>query len=164
MRNANLEVYTNIPQLIPTFNLILGGFEPAIIPTGNCLRSLKSKTLANNRRHKDVLISLMIMKKENEYQNVMHDMGCDPFFIHYHCAEQIHLYRGYCNSTETPKLIIDATGSIVKPFHKFGIEKTKSIYLYEALVYDKEKNQNFTVTNMVSERHTNIAISNWLLQ
>lgn len=106
----------------------------------------------------------MLMKRENEYQNVIHDMGCDPFFIYYYCAEQIHLYRGYCNSTDTPKLIIDATGSIVKPFHKFGIDKTKSIYSYEALVYDKEKNQNFTVTNMVSERHTNIAISNWLLQ
>jgi len=134
------------------FIFILGESEPAIIPTGNCLRSLKSKTLANNQRYKDVLISLMIMKRENEFKNIIHDLGCDPFFIHYYCAEQVHLYRGYCNSTETPKLIIDATGSIVKPCHKFRIEKTKSIYLYEALVYDKDKKKNFTVTKyMVSE-------------
>lgn len=83
--------------------------EPAIISTGNCLRTLKSRTLTNNRRHKDVLISLKMTKRENEYKNIIHDIGCDPFYVNYRCAEQIHLYRGYCNSTEFPKLVIDAT-------------------------------------------------------
>lgn len=54
------------------------------------------------------------MKKEEDYINVLHDMGFDPFFIHYYCPEQIHIYRNYCSSVKYPKLIIDATGSVVK--------------------------------------------------
>jgi len=103
------------------------------------------------------------MKMENEYINVIHDIGYDPFYVYYHCAEQIHIYRGYCNSTQIPKLIIDATGSVVKKFCKFGGNKTNSLYLYEALVYDSTKKVNFTVTNMVSEKHNNLCISKWLL-
>lgn len=110
------------------------------------------------------MISLNIMKKENEFKHSIQDIGCDPFFVQYHSSEQIHLYRNYCGITDYPKLVIDATGSIVKSFHRFGLEKTKTIYLYEALVYDKEKKKNFTVTSMLSEQHTNIAISNWLLK
>jgi len=83
--------------------------------------------------------------------------------VHDHCAEQIHIYRGYCNSTQVPKLVIDATGSVVKKIHKFGGKKTQSLYLYEALVYDSAKNVNFTVTNMVTEKHNNLSISNWHL-
>lgn len=105
-----------------------------------------------------------MMKREDQFKNVIRDIGCDPFYVHYHCAEQIHLYRAYCNSTDIPKLVIDATDSVVKAFQKLGAEKTKSLYLYEALVYDELKNQNFTVTNMISERHTSIEISNWLLK
>lgn len=128
------------------------------------MRTLKSQILANDRRHKDVLISLAIMKREDEFKNVIHDMGYDPFFVHYCSAEQIQIYRSYCNSTKYSKLVLDATGSIVKPFHKFGLDKTKTLYLYEALVYDKTKNHSFTVTNMISESHTNNAILNWLLK
>lgn len=47
-------------------------------------------------------------------------------------------------------------------FKKFGTVKTKHIFLYEALVYDHEKMHSFTVTNMLSERHSNISIFNWL--
>lgn len=130
--------------------------------SGNCLRTLKSKHLVNNRRHKDVLTSLAIMKNENEYKNIIHDIGYDPIFVHYKCAEQVHIYRSYSCTTENPKLVIDATGSVVKNFLKLGLVKTKFLFLYEALVYDRQKNQNFTVTNMISERHCNIAISNWL--
>lgn len=57
---------------------------------------------------------------------------------------------------------MNATGSVVKKFQKFGEKKTHSLYLYEALVYDSKKTVNFTVTNMATEKH-NISISNWLL-
>ncbi|KAF0721350.1 Uncharacterized protein FWK35_00037935, partial [Aphis craccivora] len=89
-------------------------------------------------------------------------MGSDPFFIHYHCTEQIHIYRNYCKSVEYPRLVIDATGSVVKNFSKFGFEKTRCLFVYEALVHDNIKSTSFTVTNMISERHTSIAIFNWL--
>jgi len=102
------------------------------------------------------------MRSEEEYKNFLHDMGCSPFFIHYHGVEQVHLYRSYCRSVSHPKIIIDATGGVVKNFKKLGVEKTKHIFLYEALAYDSEKQHSFTITNMLSERHTNKAILNWL--
>jgi len=56
------------------------------------------------------------MKNENEYKDILHDLSCEPFYIHYHSFEQIHLYRSYCKNTSYPKLIIDATGSLIKNF------------------------------------------------
>lgn len=102
------------------------------------------------------------MKNENEFKNILHDMGSEPFFLHYHCPEQIHVYRSYTRHSSYPKLIIDATGSLIKNFEKFGMHKTKTIYLYEALVHDETKHHSFTVSNMISERHTTLAIFNWL--
>jgi len=89
-------------------------------------------------------------------------MGFDPFFIYYYNPEQIHMYRQYCRSVTYPQIIIDATGSVVKNFMKFGLEKTKTLFLYTAVVYDIEKNHSFAVNNMLSESHNTIAISNWL--
>lgn len=104
------------------------------------------------------------MKKEDDYINVIHDMGYEPFFILYHSVEQISIYISYCRTKKYPKIVIDATGSFIKSFKKLGMDKTKSLLLYEALVYDAEKRQNFTVTNMVSESNCNIEILNWLLK
>lgn len=101
------------------------------------------------------------MKEENEYKNVLNDMGCFPFFLHYQSSEQIHVYRDYCRNHAQPKIIIDATGSVISNFNKCGVEKTKSLFLYELLVFDATKKHSFTVSNMVSECHTNIAIFNW---
>lgn len=102
------------------------------------------------------------MKTEINFKEVIRDIGCDPFFIHYCNPEQIHIYRNYCRQNKNPQLIIDATGSVVKRFTKFGINKTNPIFLYEAVVYDDKKKHSFTVTSMLSERHTTIAIFNWL--
>lgn len=54
------------------------------------------------------------MKNKNEYKDTIYDIGCEPFFLHYYSPEQSHVYRSYCQSTLNPKLIIDATGSIIK--------------------------------------------------
>ena len=51
---------------------------------------------------------------------------------------------------------------IISNFKKYDGEKTKYIFLYEAMVYDQENEFSFTVTNMLSERHSNVAIFNWL--
>jgi len=110
--------------------LFKGHKEPPIIPTGNCLKTFKSKKLANLRRDKDVVTSLAIMKKEDEYKNTIHEIGYYPFYVNYYCSKQVHMYRGYCSSTNNPKLVIDATGSIVKKFHKFGEEKTNTKLLF----------------------------------
>ncbi|CAI6346500.1 unnamed protein product [Macrosiphum euphorbiae] len=89
-------------------------------------------------------------------------MGVHPLFLYCHCNKQIHIYRNYCGNVSYPKLIIDATGSVVKPFTKFGREKTKHVFLYEALAYDDDKKYGFTVSIMLSERHNSTSIFFWL--
>lgn len=74
----------------------------------------------------------------------------------------IYMYWKYFTFVTHKFIIIDATGSVVKNFIKFGLEKTKNLFLYEAVVYVKGKNHIFTVTNMVSERDNTITILNWL--
>jgi len=32
------------------------------------------------------------MKKEDEFKDVIHDIGYDPFFVQYNSAEQINIY------------------------------------------------------------------------
>ncbi|KAF0698453.1 Uncharacterized protein FWK35_00033560, partial [Aphis craccivora] len=107
--------------------------EPPIIPRGNSLRALKARKLASERRHEDTLTALALMQKEEDFFNVLHDIRCNPFFLHYYLSEQIHIYRQYCRSFKYPKLIIDATDSAVKPFKKLNSEKTKTIFLYEGI-------------------------------
>lgn len=102
------------------------------------------------------------MREEYDFKNVLRNMGVYPFFLHHYCNEQIHIYRNNCQNVKYPKLIVDATGSVVKNFIKFGIEKTKNIYLYEALAYDTIHHRGFIVSNMLSEKHNNTTIFNWL--
>jgi len=102
------------------------------------------------------------MRDEDDFKNVIRNISVYPFFLNYHCGEQIHIYRSYCSNITHPRLIIDATGSVVKNFYKFGVEKTKHIFLYEALAYDKVNQRGFTVTNMLSEKHNNSTIFIWL--
>jgi len=118
--------------------------------------------MASEKRNADTLIAIAIMKKEDEFKGVIREIGYDPFFLHYTNAEQIEMYRKYCSHVNYPEIIIDATGSVVKKFSKLGLDKTNDIFLYQATVYDELKRHSFTITNMLSERHNTICISNWL--
>lgn len=79
--------YRHIYLCYTKYLIFLGNCEPAIIATGNSLRALICRKLANDRRHGDIFSSLATMKMENEYINVTHDIGYDPFYVYYHCAE-----------------------------------------------------------------------------
>lgn len=103
-----------------------------------------------------------MMKTEINFNNILKDMCSCPFFIPYHSPELLHIYRNYCKTVQHPRINIDATGSVVKKFIKFRLEKTHSIFLYKALVYHANKCHSFTVTNMISESHTTLSILNWL--
>lgn len=107
-------------------------------------------------------MALSYMREEDKYKDVLRSMGEHPFFLHYLCNEQIHIYRNYCANVKNPKLIIDTTGLVVKNFTKFQLEKTKHIFLYEALAYDDDKKYGITVSNMLSERHNSTSIFCWL--
>jgi len=66
----------------------LGALDSSITPSGNSLRILKSRVTAGSRRHEDTLTSLTLMKQEDDFKNIMHDIGCDPFYLHYHGADK----------------------------------------------------------------------------
>jgi len=68
------------------------------------------------------------------------------------------MYRNNCKQTN-PKLIIDATGSIVKKDIKYGTEKTKSIFLYEALAYDSHS--GVTKTSIARGKKIQWALGPW---
>jgi len=60
----------------------LGAPDPAIIPTGNALRIMKSRQYTKNKRDVDTLKGLAMMKREDDFKDILRDMGSDPFFIH----------------------------------------------------------------------------------
>jgi len=50
---------------------------------------MKSRQYKKNKRDVDTLKGLAMMKKGDYFKDILRDMGSDPFFIHYHCTEQI---------------------------------------------------------------------------
>jgi hypothetical protein len=102
------------------------------------------------------------MKAENDFKNVIHDIGVDPFYLHYHTGEQVHLYNTYARDNFACIIIIETFGSVVSTFKKYDMKNTNNIFLYGASVYDQKKDISFTVSNMLSERHSNVTIFNWL--
>lgn len=89
-------------------------------------------------------------------------LGTTGFFLHYWSTTEINLYRTYAKTTKTPTISIDATGGIVrKPILMSG-RITSNIFLYEICVMDRINYCQFSVAHMLSERHDNNIIGNWL--
>jgi hypothetical protein len=102
------------------------------------------------------------MKAENYFKNVINDIGLDPFYIQYHTEEQIRLYSKYARESKCPLIIIGTFSSVISKFKKYNMEETNHIFLYEALVYDRKKGISFPVSNMLSEKHSDVTVFNWL--
>ncbi|KAF0745883.1 Uncharacterized protein FWK35_00022377 [Aphis craccivora] len=56
----------------------------------------------------------------------------------------ILIMKAYSKNASYPSLIIDATRTIIKIFSKLGHIKTLTLNLYEAVVYDDDRNHTFT--------------------
>lgn len=91
--------------------MFLGKTNTSIISTGNALRLLKSCKKAYDKRNEYTLTGLATMKSEDDYKDVIREIGCNPFFVNYNNFEQIRMYRKYCSSVNRPQIIIDATRS-----------------------------------------------------
>jgi len=63
----------------------LGNPEPTIILTGGALRIIKHHQRQKNKRHPETLTALAIMKTEDNFKDVLNDMGSNPFCMH--CSE-----------------------------------------------------------------------------
>jgi len=98
----------------------------------------------------DPIKALCIMKY-SAYCNCIHNIGIDPFFVHYWTNHQLQMYKKYC-STNISSIYIDATGSIVKKLIRIDKSQSRHIFLYQAVINYNEN--QFSIAQMLSERHT----------
>lgn len=91
-----------------------GEREPANLPSANALRVLKCKTIKQGLHNEDPIIALFIMNDISPFNQAIKDIGYDRFFLHYWTTTELHIYRNYAKTTDTPTITIDATGGIVQ--------------------------------------------------
>ncbi|KAL5237639.1 hypothetical protein ACI65C_005049 [Semiaphis heraclei] len=135
--------------------------SPPNLYTNNVLSKAKQNYTDNLLKipRKNVLESLVELKHTLLAGNI-HNIGCDPLYVHYWTNHQLLIYRDlrkeYC------RLSVDATGSLVKKLKRTSLNLSLSgdIFLYEAVV--SQGFGHFPVSQMISERHDTTAISFWL--
>ncbi len=140
-----------------------GDPEPSTLPSLNALRLIKSHAKQISHLDQDPIMSVVKMKGNAPFNSIIHDVGYDPFFIHYWSVAQLNAYRIYSRSTQVTQVSIDATGNIVRPINLLSGRKTRAIFFYEVAVRDFKKKLQFSVAHMISERHNNTAIAFFLL-
>jgi len=108
--------------------------------------------------------SLLIAQKTT-YQNMIHNLGLNSFFVHYWSTYQIAVYRkhAYFSIAIFRSRYIDATGNIIRKLNRPNNNKSKHIFLYTCIL-NIENLSNFAITQMVSESQTTNSISFWLME
>jgi len=76
-------------------------------------------------------------------KNIIHNIGLNPFFVHYWSNYQLDVYRTYLLD-KIACIYIDATGNIVKKIKRPDKSKTAHIFLYNYVV-NSEKSGFFPV-------------------
>jgi len=126
------------------------------------LRSVKEEYSRHLCFDKDPIKSLLIAQ-ETTYQNMIHNLGLNPFFVHYWSTHQIAVYREHA-ARGYSSIAIDATGSIlIRKLNRPNNNKSKHIFLYTCIL-NIENRSNFAITQMVSESQTTNSISFWLME
>jgi len=100
------------------------------------------------------------MKQSQEFNNSIHDIGFDKFFVHFWSHLQLQIYRNNYKKEQVPTISFDATGGCCQKLKRNASKLSGSIFLYEGVMCIN--NQSFTVMSMLSEQHDNISISSWL--
>lgn len=113
------------------------------------LRAAKSEAIKTDYVDSDVFKALVILKFSS-LQNVIHNIGLDPFFIHYWSNHQLSVYKRYAIENNAC-VFADATGSIVKKLNKADGSKSKHMFLYICTI--NCNSGQFSVCQMISESH-----------
>jgi len=100
------------------------------------------------------------MKQNEKFNNSIHDIGFDKFFVHFWSNLQLQIYRNNYRKEQVPTISFDTTGGCCQKLKRNAFKLSGSIFLYEGLMCIN--NQSFTVMSMLSEQHDNISISSWL--
>lgn len=140
--------------------MLSGDPAPPHLYDSSVLHVAKNEYIKSKLLDKDPVNAICIMKR-SVYLNCIHNIGIDPFFVHYWTDHQLQVYRKYC-STNTSAIYIDATGSIVKKLMKLDKSLSKHIFLYQVVI--NYNHAQFSVSQMLSERHTTNNIYFWLLE
>ncbi|KAF0691063.1 NOF-FB transposable element protein, partial [Aphis craccivora] len=133
---------------------------PAQIPSTGALRVAKHRSIAATRYDSNPIIAISLMKQSQKFDNSIHDIGFDKFFVHFWSHLQLQIYRNNYKKEQVPTISFDATGGCCQKLKRNAIKSSGSIFLYEGVMCIN--NQSFTVMSMLSEQHDNISISSWL--
>lgn len=135
--------------------------EPPHLYSADVLKAAKHEIIEKTYFDKDVIKALHLMML-GPLRHVIHNLGLSPFFVYYWTNHQSHVYRTYAID-ETACIYIDATGSIIRKIKNPDKTKTKYIFLYNCVANSK-KSGLFPVCQMLSERHSTVAIHCWLME
>jgi len=77
--------------------MVSGDPEPPHLYKSSTLHVAKNEYKKSQFFNSDPIKALCIMKY-SAYANCIHNIGMDPFFIHYWINHQLQVYRKYCSS------------------------------------------------------------------
>ncbi|XP_011685199.1 PREDICTED: uncharacterized protein LOC105448375 [Wasmannia auropunctata] len=109
------------------------------------LHTAKSETAMTDYVNPDVFKALVILKFSS-LQNIIHNIGLDPFFIHYWSNHQLNVYKKYTVENNAC-LFVDATGSIVQKLYKADGSFSKHLFLYICAI--NCKSGQFSICQMI---------------
>lgn len=138
-----------------------GDKEPADLPKLQTLRHVKYEAMKKQQLNSDPILSIHAMKQHQKFSGALHNLGYSPFYIYYWTRSQLHVYRNYCEKNYS-RIMIDATGGLVRRIKYPNGTKSQYIFLYQIVVYDRKYKKQYNVASMLSETHSTYAISNWL--
>ncbi|CAH1183973.1 unnamed protein product [Phaedon cochleariae] len=118
--------------------------EPPHLYNADVLRVAKHECIRMQYLDQDPIKAIAILKKSSVGQNVIRDIGYDPFHVTIASAHQIRVFNKMNRICET-NLSIDATGGVAKKIVHVDGRVSKHIFLYNA------------------ESHDMASISKWLL-
>lgn len=106
--------------------------------SSNVLRTAIYEIKQKDCFRKDPIKALEIMQLGPEnLRNITHNIGLNPFFIHYWSNYQLDVYRTYTKD-ETASVYIDATGSIIKRLKDQIIQKQDTFFYTIVLSIQKK--------------------------
>lgn len=135
--------------------------EPPHLYSAEVLRTAKHEILKKKYIHEDPIKALHIMKF-NKLAGIIHNIGLDPFYVHYWGNYQLDVYRAYAAS-EPACVYTDATGSIVKKIRKPDNSNSKHIFLYNCVI-NCDRGGLFPVAQILTESHNTNSIQFWLIE
>lgn len=101
--------------------------EPPHLFDAHVLHNAKYNIKQESYLHKNPIKALEIMRL-GSLKNTIHNIGLNPFFIHYWSNYQLSVYKSYATD-ETASVYIDATGSIIKKIKRPDKSKTGHIFI-----------------------------------